>query len=249
MPNGSNSILAVGLGSPMSEPMDMARHRAKTIRRECPALKPAIVLYLHEYKLTRRDFMAEQARTVIGGAVTNQGASPTASSEQPQGLTMHFRLPILRQFLSNHGWHPTQIGERLYGIARLSEDYRSKRYLVTADPVDFPPENASGAAARIFEMAKSAQDCGAAFATVLLPSPGESYYGVREPATQAIVAALHGKIAIWDLRHDSPLGRSIIIPGMDYPNAETADRVADSLAKRISHAGLLMTAESNQHQH
>ena len=180
----------------------------ETIRRECPATHPFLVLYIHEYKNTRRDFL--ELRPV------EADDAPSADTVARWGVT----LPALRTLLSINGLHPRQLVERMIGLDRLPRSY-VERYAMTTGP-GFAPENAGRAAALIEDMDEAAQHCGAQFLMAVLPGPAEAYYGLREPATEALLAALRTAGSgdkVVDTRPSIPLGCDCFLSAYDYPSA------------------------------
>jgi hypothetical protein len=195
----------------------------ETIKRECPATHPFLVLYVHEYKNTRSDFLVLRPVT--------EGDAPSRDTITPWGIT----LPALRALLSNNGLHPRQIAERLIGLDRLPSHYVD-RYAETTG-TGFLPENAGRAAALVLSMKEEAQRCGARFLMAILPGPAEAYYGLREPATQAFIGALHAARLddiVIDTRSDVPLGCDCFLSAYDYPNATGAKLFAAAIAPRVT---------------
>jgi hypothetical protein len=194
----------------------------ETIRRDCAKTQPAMVVYLHEYKNTRTDFLA--LRHVSAEAEVDAPASrPT------------FSLLSLRSLLSNNHLHPRQIAERLIGLDRLPIGYRN-RYVTTTGP-EFPPENARRTAAIIAEMTNVARRCGADFRMAILPGPNEAYYGIAEPATEALLGALRAAgngDAVIDARAGVTLGSDLFLSAIDYPNAAGAAYLGSRIAAQIS---------------
>jgi hypothetical protein len=196
----------------------------RTIEKECPAQHPALVLYLHEYKATRRDFLGDRPFSGGGGDAAGS-ASPPVSLWDPT-----FRAT--RAFLSAHDLHPRQVAERVWGLSHLSDDYLLAHYALTRPSPEFPPAAVASAAKLIIAMQKAARDCGAAFGMAVLPGPAEAYYGLREPATQLVLQNLAespGKVAILDTRDGIPLGSRLILPGLDYLNEAGTGWVAARL--------------------
>jgi hypothetical protein len=76
-----------------------------TIRELCNHGSYRTVLYVHEYKLTRNDFMQEKARTVANGELVNvRGPAKGFSTPmEPPWLGQRLRLLALREMLSSHG--------------------------------------------------------------------------------------------------------------------------------------------------
>jgi hypothetical protein len=193
----------------------------ETLRRECRGVRPELVLYLHEYKNTRSDFLALRNASADAGAEAPT-TRPTVS------------LVALRSLLSNNDLHPRQIVERLIGLDRLPIDYRN-RYITTVGP-EFSPENARRAASMIGDMATEAQRCGADFRMAVLPGPNEAYYGIAEPATEALLAALRtagqGDLVI-DTRAGIKRGSVFFLSGIDYPNAAGAAYLGARIAAQL----------------
>jgi hypothetical protein len=198
-----------------------------TLRRECPGVHPALVLYLHEYKNTRSDFLA------LRNAASDAGTEAEAPTTRPTAS-----LVALRSLLSNNDLHPRQIVERLIGLDRLPIDYRN-RYVTTVGPA-FSPENARRAAAMIGDMATAAQRCGADFRMAVLPGPNEAYYGIAEPATEALLAALRtagqGDLVI-DTRAGIKRGSVFFLSGIDYPNTAGAAYLGARIAAQLPALG------------
>jgi hypothetical protein len=197
----------------------------KTIEKECPALRPRLVLYLYEYKTTRRDFLTNR---IFPAA--DDPASAAAAPEPAVGISLS--LKSLRAFLSLRDLHPRQIGERLFGLDRLSPQYLLSHYASTLPSAEFTVEGAKKAAQLIIAMDAAARNCGARFAMAILPGPAESYYGLREPMTELVLKQLAEnpqRIPLLDTRIGIPLGSDFTLPGLDYPNEAAATWVVDRL--------------------
>lgn len=174
-----------------------------TIEKECAALHPRLVLYLHEYKATRRDFLTDRIFPEADGT-----ANPATAAEPP-ATAWDLSLVSLRSYLSLHDLHPRQIGERLFGLDRLSPRYLLTHYASTLPSAEFTVEGADEAARLIVAMDAAARNCGARFAMAVLPGPTESYYGLREPATELVLKHLVDSpqpISILDTRTGIPRG-------------------------------------------
>jgi hypothetical protein len=196
-----------------------------TIERECPRWHPAVIVYLHEYKLTRRDFLMNRVLT--------------AESPATERIRFGLAVPALRAYLSDWGWHPRQILERMRGLDRLGSGYLYTHYVVTKPSAEFCQDCAVRAAGFILRMRDAAQSCGARFLMAVLPGPAEAYYGLREPATEDVLTTLRGTkgaIPILDLRSEIPRGTRLNIPGLDYPNAASAAWIARHLAGPVRQA-------------
>jgi hypothetical protein len=197
----------------------------RTIEKECIVLHPRLVLYLHEYKATRRDFMMDRS--------FSEADYTAASAEAPAAAEgWSLSLISLRAYVSSHYLHPRQIGERLFGLDRLSPQYLLPRYAATLPSTEFTVENASEAVRLIVAMDTAARNCGARFAMAVLPAPAESYYGLREPATELVLKQLADRprpVDVLDTRTGIPRGSRFTLPGLDYPNEAGATWVADRL--------------------
>lgn len=186
----------------------------RTIEKECAPLHPRLVLYLHEYKATRRDFLTDRVFSEADDTV-----DPAAAPAPP--VMSSLSLISLRTYLSSHGLHPRQIGERLFGLDRLSPQYLLPRYASTLPSAEFTVEGTREAARLIISMDAMARNCGARFAMAVLPGPTESYYGLREPATELVLKQLADSpqpIRVLDVRTGIPRGSRFTLPGLDYPN-------------------------------
>jgi hypothetical protein len=199
-----------------------------TIRELCHHTSYRTVLYVHEYKLTRNDFMQETARTVVNGELVNVRAPAkfVSTPMEPPWLGQRLRLLALREMLSSHGLAPRQIYENWRGPGSFEEAYFLTRYATTADELSFPPKNVRLAAGYIHEMQSAAQRCGSGFAVVLLPGPAENRFRRSEPATRSLLTMLGSTVPIIDLRHALPHDRQLLLPGLDYFNPAALDEFA-----------------------
>jgi hypothetical protein len=198
----------------------------RTIEMECPALKPRLVLYLHEYKATRRDFMAERRPSP-------ESEASAAAREEVAPPDWDLSFHALRAFLSGRGLHPRQLGEELFGLARLPLDYLQAHYAMTLPSAEFPIATTEAAARTILAMREAATACSADFAMAVLAGPAEAFYGMREPATDLVLRRLAEAaqpLGIVDTRIGIPLGSRFAIPGLDYPNEAGAAWIAADLA-------------------
>jgi hypothetical protein len=212
------SVLAAGVYS-YGPPQVLA-----TIEKECPRWRPRVIIYLHEYKLTRWDFLESRP--------WSDDASGPAVKPRRFGLD----LPALRAYLSDHGMHPRQVLERLRGLDRLHPSYLMAHYAVTKRSAEFCSDCAVRAADYIRRMRAAADGCGARFLMAVLPGPAEAYYGLREPATEEVLSALRAEgegVPILDLRAGIPLGTRFNIPGLDYPDERAAVWLAERLAEPV----------------
>jgi hypothetical protein len=86
-------------------------------------------------------------------------------------------------------------------------------------------------------MDDAAQSCGAQFLIAILPGPAEAYYGLREPATEALLAALRAAglaDKVIDTRPGIPLGCDCFLSAYDYPGATGATLFASAMAQRVT---------------
>jgi hypothetical protein len=201
-----------------------------TIKLECPKWRPQLVVYMHEYKLTRVDFLSNRGAT---GPIKSVNQSGTFGSQ------FGWRLPSLRKYLSNHGFHPTQVWERVRGLDQLDASYIKSRYAVTGSWGESCRDCTSRAATLIAQMPQAAAQCGADFIMAVLPGPGEAYYGFKEPATTDLLNKLAISVPTLrpaDLRNGIPLASVLSIPGLDYFNVEGGRLIAGNLAHHIRNA-------------
>jgi len=229
--SGSRRVLNAGVygyGAPQAR---------ATIGKECAALSPELVVYVHEYKLTRHDFLAEQGRHVVDGDLVNRlaptapaPAAATAAAVPPGDSLWNFRR--LRAWLWRRGWHPVQLAEALLGTDRLPSSYVERRYVLTKPGGEFPPDGPARVAREVGAMARISRQCGADFIAVILPGPYEHRYAY-EPASSAIVSLLEGKVRVADLRRllrDRP---ALMLEGLDYFDAEALDAFGVALAGEL----------------
>lgn len=107
------------------------------------------------------------------------------------------------------------------------------RYASTLPSAEFTIEGTREAAQLIIAMDAAARTCGARFAMAVLPGPAESYYGLREPATELVLkqpAESPQRIRILDTRTGIPLGSRFTLPGLDYPNDAGTTWIVSHLA-------------------
>lgn len=206
-----------------------------TVRELCVRGSYRAVLYVHEYKLTRDDFMQRTARTVANGELVNVGASAEVATapRDSSWLSQRLRLLALREMLSSQGLAPRQLYEDWRGLGSFDEAYFLARYAATADERRFPPKNVKRAADYIRAMQSAAQRCGAVFAVVLLPGPAENRFRRSEPATRSLLTTLESTVPIIDLRHALPHERQLLLPGLDYFNPATLDEFARRLTGSV----------------
>lgn len=209
-----------------------------TIEKECAGLAPRLVLYVHEYKMTRRDFLGDPGRRVVDGQIVNvTGANgvvttgPGSAAEVPAGAPA-WKLHALRTWLWHRGWHPTQFGEALIGRERLPAAYVARRYLATTPGGEFPAEGPQRAAREVSAMAQAAQRCGARFAAILLPGPFEHRYA-EEPASAALRAAIGSAAEVIDLRKQMAERPLLMLQGLDYFDAQALDGFARAVATAL----------------
>lgn len=202
----------------------------RTLLRECRSHRVAIAVYIYEYKMPRADFLLEQSRTVSNGTVINRQPGPSIAppaSRWPDAV----RLVGLRAFLSQRGWHPSQLWARWRGFDDRAALTRDRA--MTANAADFPSHNIAVVAEWIGRLAAAAQECGASFVLAVLPDASEAFYGIREPATEAVLSQIGNSIEVWDLRSAIEPGTVSVIPGMDYPRPEVVARLAAEIAARL----------------
>lgn len=192
----------------------------ETVRLMCPVIRPTHVFYMYYLNDTSRVEMDPRSRSVFRGHlvnVTGEGGKRLdesdlernleASLNESWSLAASLRMLNVRQILSETGIHPRQIIER-YGSQELSREYRD-RYTSTNKP-EFTDEASREAARLVRHMGKASRDCGADFSLVILPSYAEAYYGVVEPATERLLAALGADVNIIDIRRFATRGESLV---------------------------------------
>lgn len=209
-----------------------------TIDKECAALAPRLVLYVHEYKMTRRDFLRDPGRGVAEGQLVNLPGADGAAAATPVAVAATaaeappWKLHRLRTWLWHRGWHPTQLCEALIGRERLPASYVERRYVATKPAGEFPADGPLRAAREVSAMAQAAARCGARFAMVLLPGPFEHRYA-EEPASIALRAAIGPAAEVIDLRRQMPERPLLMLQGLDYFDAPALDGFARALAAAL----------------
>jgi hypothetical protein len=197
-----------------------------TIERECARWHPQVVVYMHEYKLTRRDFLVNRG---VGG-------NANAAEDEKEASVASLRLNALRAFLSNHGLHPRQLAEKVFGFEQLSPTYLSAHYAATRPSSEFCADCAERTVRFIRAMKPAAEACGAGFVMAVLPGTTEAYYGLREPATDEVLSRLRSaepNFPIVDLRNGIPIGSRFTIPALDYFNEQGVSWIVNALAGPI----------------
>lgn len=209
-----------------------------TIDKECAGLAPRLVLYVHEYKMTRRDFLGDPGREVVDGRIVNlTGANGVVTTGPGSAVAAPADAPVwklhaLRTWLWHRGWHPTQIGEALIGRERLPASYVERRYMATKPGGEFPADGPQRAAREVSAMAQAAQRCGARFAAILLPGPFEHRYA-HEPASAALRVAIGSAAEVIDLRKQMPERPLLMLQGLDYFDAQALDGFARAMATAL----------------
>lgn len=204
----------------------------KTIHRECEKIQPQHVFYMYYLNDSRDDNLdmflyrvfdgyLAPTRNKEGRALSEDEIRRRIQAEQEASWSplSSLRLISIRTFLSERGMHPRQLIERWFG-----GPFEKDRYLAT-DNKFYSQKNSAVVAELIEKMQMTAEACGARFTLVILPSYAEAYYGVIEPATEQILAALPEGIEVLDGRsrtqrsvnltqwydsHYSPLGTDLI---------------------------------------
>ncbi|MBF0267915.1 MAG: hypothetical protein HQL44_04940 [Alphaproteobacteria bacterium] len=192
-----------------------------TLKRECAFLRPTLVLTAYWY-----DDMLPVA-----------SAPSTVAAQTDKPISSYFKLAHLRAWLSYYGWHPTQIAERIWGLADLDASYLA-RYLKTGHGDFLKKERAEAAADIVLKMQAEANACGSGFALAVLPTFAEAYYGLREPATQNLLAAIGSSVNVLDIRNHIPLG-SRLMSGLDnhydrFGNEMIAGILADFVGNSLA---------------
>jgi len=228
------------------------------IEAECSKQKASTVLYFHEYKMTRWDFLLPDARTVVNGKLVTRytdfgktklddtAVERVAARENAHAVEMTpaayavdtLQLRTIRRWLWRHGWHPVQLREAILGIAALPDEYVVPKYMTTSISNEFPGTGPRTAAGYVTRMKAAADRCGADFAVVLLPGPWEHRYRQDEPATRALLSEIGDKVRIIDLRKDDPDRATLQIDGTDYFDPQAIDRFSRRLARALADESL-----------
>lgn len=222
----------------------------QVVEKQCARQRAADVLYFHEYKMTRWDFLLPDARTVVDGKLLTRyrdfGKIQMDEAELKQVAKAEYRgppvplysaatlkLPSTRRWLWRQGWHPMQLIEQMRGIDTLPDAYVGK-YMATAFSDEYP-ENGPFVAAKYISAMKAAADrCNANFAVVMLPGPLEHRIRQDEPATKALLSILGDKVRVIDLRKLDADRPTLVIDGTDYFDASAIDRFSQRLANALT---------------
>ena len=190
------------------------------------------VLYFHEYKLTRDDFVKYPSRKVVDGELQNlfDAKDSVAGSLKHSWPFERIRFYSIRDLLAKFGLSPRYLYENYRGLENFDEQYFLNHYSSTGDENNFPVRNISEVTENIYAMHESASNCGAKFAVVFLPGPQENRYKKNEPATKKLLNNLSGKITVFDLRHVLPSGDKVLLHGLDYFNPNALDALAQNLS-------------------
>jgi hypothetical protein len=202
------------------------------LRNFCIGSKYSAILYFHEYKLTRDDFVKKISRIVRDNVLVTlpEPSDVVINSIKPTWLIDRLKFKGIRELLTKHDLSPRYIYENYLGLENFDEQYFLKNYSSTRDERIFPTSNIKMVVENIYEMKESAANCGAKFAIVLLPGPQENRFRHSEPATKKLLEDLGGKITVFDLRHSLPATEKIFLHGLDYFNPSAIDAFAQNLA-------------------
>ncbi len=224
-------------------------HVLETVRRECPKVRPRHVVYAYFLNDTRWDNMRLDYALVIDGELVptyDRATQKKMSSDDilerleqareapPPKWLAHNPLALhnIRRYLSERNVHPRQLAERLFG-GQATSDYLA-RYTVSDDPDLYTPQATVAAARMIGRMRQAAETCGAGFTLLILPGHAEGYYGIEEPATERLLAALDGwGLDILDLRADVEPGTVLALVGDGHYNKAAAAWVGQRLAEHL----------------
>lgn len=204
------------------------------LREFCDRGDHKMALYVHEYKLTRDDFVIAPARTVVDGTLINlpNVGGSDATQSQSAFIVERLQLLALRAFLAYHDLSPRKLYENWRGLDSFDEQYFLNRYATTSNEHSFSETNIKKTAENIEKMQEVARRCGVKFALVLLPGPFENRFRQDEPSTRKLLTILNG-VAIIDARHVLPIDAKILIPGLDYFNPAALDILAQYISASI----------------
>ena len=210
-----------------------------TLREFCDRDDHKMALYVHEYKLTRDDFVRAPSRTVVDGILVNLPNVGVSDASQSGSAFIVERLQLLalRAFLANHELAPRQIYEVWRGLESFDEQYFLNRYAATSNEHSFSETNIKKTAENIQKMQEVATRCGLTFSVVLLPGPFENRFRQDEPSTRKLLTILDG-VEIIDARHVLPMDAKLLIPGLDYFNPATLDFLAQYISASIEKLSL-----------
>ena len=200
----------------------------------CKLRNYSTVYFIHEYKLSRNDFVINPARIVQNGFLLTLPVNETVVVKRSNifWILERFQLHSLRSFLASHEITPRQVYENLRGLETFGEDYFLKRYAVTVNEKDFPLKNIKKLADSLRDMNKIAPERGAKFVIVLLPGPFENRFRRDEPSTMKLKQELGQTIRILDLRHVLPADAKLRLTGLDYFNQNTLDAFAKEIVNQ-----------------
>lgn len=198
-----------------------------TLREFCKRGDYKVAMYVHEYKLTRNDFLRNPARSVVDGLLVNlpHEIGNEVAPLKPTFIGERLKLLAFREFLANHELSPRQIYEAWLGLENFDEQYFLSRHAVTADENSFSKNNLIKTAENIRKMQQAADHCGAKFVAAILPGPLENRFRKDEPSTKELLGLLDG-IPLIDVRHILPIESKLFLPGLDYFNPATIDAFA-----------------------
>ncbi len=244
--SSDHSILNLGLGG------YGVAHVKATLDEIIPQIKPTRVLYLYFQNDTRCDNMDVYSKTVFNNELINamDGCGRQLSEEEIKKNYQDFtkkrseklssilttdeiqtalRLEHLRGLFAQRYLNPKQIIKKLFNIY-------DKGTFTTSDPVYYAPKYQELAASMIIEMAKDTAKAGAKFTMVILPHESEAFYGLKEPATERLLANLNKKfppLDILDLRSRIRKGTSLVYPGEGHYSKEGTTIISNLILHHI----------------
>jgi hypothetical protein len=217
-------------------------HVLNTIRQETPVVRPAHVFYMYFVNDTswkmRADF-ATAYHGYIASQYTDDGRRKLTMAELERDWYQYehpgwdvrraFALWNLRLYLWEHSLHPNQ----LIGLSPKPAPTVINRYYSQGGEY-YPPENSAIAAGYVSEMRAIARRAGAGFTMVILPSDAEGYYGLVEPGTERLLAALDGSgIDVIDLRKTAKPGVKLSLGWDGHYNAMATSWVAEAIVQHL----------------
>jgi hypothetical protein len=211
-------------------------HVLATVVRECPYVRPGLVLYLYYLNDTSWDALRTDLTTVVDGYLV-----PTADRLAPdRRLSENEIRARIRATLASHRLGVgdvmllSHLIDALHRRGVLPGDGRRRSPVLSDDPIAYPPEQTAVAADLLRETAAAARNCDAMFTMVILASDWEARLGVREPATERLLAAVAGDgLDILDLRLVAERGRPLRLPYDNHYSPQAGEWAAGIIAAHL----------------
>ncbi|HIF09919.1 MAG TPA: hypothetical protein EYQ81_08790 [Sneathiellales bacterium] len=217
-------------------------HVLETVSKECPVVRPERVIYLYYFNDTRWDGLIVDSTTVVDGWMvpTMDRADRTRRLSQAQ-IREHIAEAMAQRSFSMSDWFSLANVVnflRRRGILPLDGETASTASsdspLLSTDTEAYPPDLSIRAAEILRAIAGSARSCGAAFTMAILPTDWEARLGIKEPATERLLASLaNDNLDILDLRQQAEPGRVLRLPNDNHYNPDAAAWAAQRIAKHL----------------